>query len=227
MERLFRKVTVKWCYITTDEGTANVRVIEDSGSANNWISNVQRKRFRLVTKIGRRITDITLTGEEFSSSEYVDVPWVGKSSYRGIERFYIAPEKMPIEMLVGVEFMEKHPGALMDQEPTPQLLTLQSKVQVGTFALAPKGHVLSIDNNHLTRTMSNDKLTLKGREWRNCRPCWRAEVAQTNQSLCRQRHQRLPLSMTMRPRNCSSGCCYSETFNTCGRNCCIAAGPAA
>lgn len=85
---------------------------------------------------------MTLTGEEFSSDEYVDVPWVGKGSYKGIERFSIDPEKTTIEMLVGQEFMENYPGVFMDQEPTPQLLTLQSRVQVGTLPLARKSPVV-------------------------------------------------------------------------------------
>ncbi|KAJ0107646.1 hypothetical protein J7T55_007838 [Diaporthe amygdali] len=130
MGRLLRGIRVKWCYVTTDEGTDKVRVIEDSGSANNWISNVQIKRFGLNAKRGPTITGITLTGEKFSSDKYVDVSWVGKGSHQGTERFSIAPEKAPIEMLVGEEFTRKYPGVFMDQEPTPQLLTLQSRVQV-------------------------------------------------------------------------------------------------
>lgn len=137
MEERFRRVRVKWCYVTTNKGTEKVQVIEDSGSVDNWISNAQRERFGLVAKRGQKIIGITITGEEFASDEYVDVPWEGKASYKGIERFSIAPEKTPIDMLVGQEFIEKFPGVFMDQEPTPQLLTLQSRVQVGMLSLSP------------------------------------------------------------------------------------------
>lgn len=148
MERLLRGIRVKWCYVTTDEGTEKVRVIEDSGSANNWISSVQMRRFGLHAKRGYKISGITLTGEEFSSDEYVDVPWVGKASHKGTERFFIAPEKTPIELLVGEMFIKKHPEVFMDQEPMPQLVTLQSRVQVGKLPLAAEHLVFADDNNY-------------------------------------------------------------------------------
>jgi hypothetical protein len=138
MEKLFQGVRIKWCLVVTSEGTAKVRVIEDSGSANNWISNVERKRLGYESKRGYKITGTTLTGEEFSSEEYVDLSWVGKASITGVERFFIAPEKTPIDLLVGEAFLEKYPGVFMEQEPTPQLLTLQSSIQVGAFQSCPE-----------------------------------------------------------------------------------------
>lgn len=134
MARIIQGVRVKWCHVLTDEGTELVQVIEDSGSANNWISRAQIERFGLGTKRGNKITSKTLTGEEFSSDKYVDVVWRGKDSHHRKDRFYVAPEKTPINFLVGNGFAAKYSKMLMDQEPPPshpQLLTLQSKVKVG------------------------------------------------------------------------------------------------
>lgn len=133
MNTLFKGVRVKWCYVATNEGVELVQVVEDSGSANNWISRNQIERFGLSAKRGNVITSKTLTGEEFSSDRYVDVSWKGKGSHQGTDRFYVAPEKTPIHMLVGHDFTVKYPRAFMDHEPppsTPQLLTLQSRVKV-------------------------------------------------------------------------------------------------
>lgn len=122
---------MKWCYIVTNEGKESVRVIEDSGSANNWISRAQIERFGLSAKRGPMITGMTLTGDKFFSERYVEVFWKGKGSYKGKDRFYLAPEKTPIDMLVGNDFIMKYPGVFMEHEPSaPQLLTIQSRVKV-------------------------------------------------------------------------------------------------
>lgn len=109
-----------------------MQVIEDSGSTNNWISRTQIELFGLSPKRGHKISSVTLTGEEFFSDKYVDVSWIGRNSRQGTDRFYVAPEKTPIDMLVGNDFTKKYPGVFMDQEPssTAQLLTLQSRPRV-------------------------------------------------------------------------------------------------
>lgn len=96
-------------------------IIEDSGSEKNWISRAQIERFGLSPKRGAVITGMTLTGEQFVSDTYVELSWKGKGSNRGKDRFYVAPEKTPIDMLVGHEFMNKYPERQrVDKESTWQ-----------------------------------------------------------------------------------------------------------
>ncbi|KAJ4408207.1 hypothetical protein N0V82_009750 [Gnomoniopsis sp. IMI 355080] len=111
-------------------GARRIRVVEDSGAANNLISIGQIKRFGFSTSKGRIITGVTLTGEEYSSEQYVDISCIGKSSYESINRFYVAPETTPIDMLVGNDFIREHAVVLMGREPTPQLPTVQSRVTI-------------------------------------------------------------------------------------------------
>lgn len=134
VDAILRGVSVKWFYVATNGGTESVQVIEDSGSTNNWISRTQIELFGLSPKRGPRISSMTLTGEEFFSDKYVDVSWIGRNSCQGTDRFYIAPEKTPIDMLVGHNFTKKYPGVFTDQEPssTAQLLTLQSRPKVSS-----------------------------------------------------------------------------------------------
>lgn len=126
-------VMEKWCWVITGDGTKQAMpVIEDSGSTNNWISGRQMEHFGLRSTRGAPITGQTLTGEVFSSDKYVDVSWEGKGLQSGTDRFYVAPPRSPIQMLVGYGFTERYPGVFMDQEPPskPQLLTLQTRKQV-------------------------------------------------------------------------------------------------
>lgn len=111
--------------MTAQVKAARVLVIEHSGLTNNWISNEQVKQVGLKSNRCSKVTDKMLTGMELSSEEYVDVPWVGKHSFRGITRFFVLPGHAPIQMLVGRQFIEKYPGTLMDQNPQPQQLPLQ------------------------------------------------------------------------------------------------------
>lgn len=105
-----------------------MQVIEDTGSANNWISREQVKRLRLSVLYGDEITIETITGEKYSSDTFVDISWTGKGSHQGTDRFYEAPKGTPITMLVGNEFIDKHPGVFEEEEPiTFHLLTLQSR----------------------------------------------------------------------------------------------------
>lgn len=133
MSAMWRGIKIKSFYVATKKGGREpVQVIEDSGSAYNWISREQMELFGLNCKRGSEISSITLTGEKFSADKYVDVSWIGRNSRKGTDRFYIAPEKTPIDMVVGCGFTEKHPGVFMDQEPpgTAQFLTLQSRPKV-------------------------------------------------------------------------------------------------
>lgn len=125
MKIILRGPTAKWCYVTTAGGRALVRVMENRLLAHNYISNAQIKRLGLNAQRGLKITHKMPTGEEFSPEGYVEVAWEGKGSLQGKGRFFIAPEEVRIEMLVGKEFIEQHSGALMDEDPTTKRLTLQ------------------------------------------------------------------------------------------------------
>lgn len=125
MERFLRAFTAKWCYVTTADGRESVRVMENNFWAHNYISHAQIERLGLKAQRCLKVTHKMPTGEEFSPEGYVELAWEGKGSRQGKGRFFIAPEEVRIEMLVGKEFIEQHGGALMEEDPTTKRLTLQ------------------------------------------------------------------------------------------------------
>lgn len=130
-ELLENGIQCKWSFVSS--GTRPpvlMQVIEDTGSAYNWISRTHAEQCGLQFKRGAPIRNKTLTGEVFNSDEYVDVPWLGKVG--GTDQFYIAPPSAPIQMLVGSVFTRKNPDVFMDREPgcNPLLLVLASRMTV-------------------------------------------------------------------------------------------------
>lgn len=119
MGRLLRAFTAKWCYVPTADGRQPVRVMENSLWEHSYISNAQIERLGLNAQCGLRITHRMPTGEEFFPEGFVELPWEGKGSLKGTERFFIAPEDVRIEMLVGKEFIKHYSGVLLEENPAP------------------------------------------------------------------------------------------------------------
>ncbi|KUI56140.1 hypothetical protein VP1G_03507 [Cytospora mali] len=110
-----------------------MKVIEDTGSANSWISRSQIKHLELETNTDDQTLLVMLTGQAFTVREYVDVIWSGKDLKEGVDRFWVAPLDALMQMLIGREFTRKYPEVFMEEFPVlkPQgmLLTMQAKMQ--------------------------------------------------------------------------------------------------
>lgn len=127
-------VKYKWSWVQATGTSANVelvKVIEDSGSANNFISVDQIKKLGLQRRPMSPVVHHTLDGQRFVSRECVDVSWIGRETC-GTDRFYIAPPGAPIDMLVGTNFINQHPRVFMEEMPKSldTLLTVQTKIKV-------------------------------------------------------------------------------------------------
>jgi hypothetical protein len=109
-----------------------VKVICDSGTGVNFISPNLVGICHLNPVQTAIITHQVMSGHTFTSSEWVEVTWLGKYNRPATAWFYVAPKDAPIELLIGSYFIEDNPGIeFMDTMPKsdPALLNVQAKVK--------------------------------------------------------------------------------------------------
>jgi hypothetical protein len=105
-----------------------VSVIEDSGCQVNFISRPLIRTCNLKPDYISPRYFATLMGT-FTSDQWCDVTWLGKSGNKGCDMFYIAPEGAPIEVLVGTQFSRDHPDVFDRMLPEPAFLNVQGKMK--------------------------------------------------------------------------------------------------
>ncbi|KAF7537672.1 hypothetical protein G7054_g3545 [Neopestalotiopsis clavispora] len=88
----------------------DVRVKEDTGTPVNWIHPNVVKNCKLDPLVEARPprSFVDMNGKRFKCERCVRITWCGrgKNSYMG--DFFISPEKAPIDMLLGDEFVTRH-----------------------------------------------------------------------------------------------------------------------
>ncbi|KAE8448983.1 hypothetical protein EG329_008571 [Mollisiaceae sp. DMI_Dod_QoI] len=92
----------------TNGQVKEVTVVEDSACRVNFVSPAVARLCNLTIYSTSEIEHATLMGS-FTSDQWTEVNWVGKSGITGSNYFYLAPEGAPIDVLVGTEFLRDHP----------------------------------------------------------------------------------------------------------------------
>ncbi|TPX11698.1 uncharacterized protein E0L32_007677 [Thyridium curvatum] len=130
----FDDLAPKWAWILNGKGGVEpVPIIEDSGTTENFISPAQVEQFGFGTRSTTPRLFTQVSGDGFVVRELVDVIWYS-NNVQETTHFYVAPPEIPYGMVVGRDFIQEHPGALMDQKPAEaMMLTVQAKAKVNSI----------------------------------------------------------------------------------------------
>jgi hypothetical protein len=88
----------------------DVRVKDDTGTPVNWIHPNVVKNCKLdsLAKACPPRFFVNMNGKSFKCEKCVQITWCGRGKNSYEELFFISPEKAPIDMVLGQEFVDKH-----------------------------------------------------------------------------------------------------------------------
>lgn len=109
-----------------------VKVVQDSGTGINFISPGLARACNLTAFQTADKTLTLITGQVFVSNSCVEVKWQGRDNKEGTHWFYLAPERAPIHLLVGADFLRDYPDVFRtDETPMdPMFLNVQTRITV-------------------------------------------------------------------------------------------------
>lgn len=140
-----RQQFLKWMLIhngTTGDFEA-IQVMLDSGSrsqGSNFVTPGIVREYRMEREKIPQIRFKLVNGDYFVCNERVKVWWRGKDDKDREISCLVLPERSPVEMpLLGHEFIVKHGGDLLDEEPGLIAYTVQSKKTVSCLTITKWG----------------------------------------------------------------------------------------
>ncbi|KAH9904470.1 hypothetical protein F4778DRAFT_732582 [Xylariomycetidae sp. FL2044] len=98
-----------WGTIITDRcGLREVRMKDDTGTPVSWIHPDLARRYKLAVESCDMPNFKDFHGKRFDAKEFVWFTWLGRDKVTFCGKFYLAPKRSNIDVVLGEEFVDAH-----------------------------------------------------------------------------------------------------------------------